>query len=190
MRVKLIRNIPDGRGGFKPRSIEGAIREGITAHALEQADKWKRRLQYHQEEDESWDWKAFVSECRPAGTFIAARYLHCSLGVGGELQALMIVERSGRRRLPKKASPPLVYVEYLSIAPENRPTVQKPRRVAGCGSAMLRYAVGLSVRNGWDGRVGLHALPGAVAFYKHQGFRDLGMDDEEGFHYMELGGML
>lgn len=190
MRVQLIRNAPDGRGGFIPRSIEGAIRKGITAHALAQAERWKRRLQEHHEEDESWDWKAFVSECRPTGPPSTARYLHYSLWVSRELQALMIVEGSGRRRLPKKALLPLVYVEYLSVAPENRPTVQKPRRVAGCGSAMLKYAVRLSFRNGWDGRVGLHSLPGAIAFYKNQGFRDLGSDDKEGFHYMELGSML
>jgi hypothetical protein len=102
----------------------------------------------------------------------------------------MIVEGSGRRRLPKMASLPLLYVEYLSVAPQNRPTIQEPRRVAGCGSAMLKHAVKMSVRNGWNGRVGLHSLPGAVAFYKKQGFRDMGLDAEEGYHYMEFEGML
>lgn len=103
----------------------------------------------------------------------------------------MLLEVSGRRRLSSEASPPQVHVEYLAVGPQNRPGIQQPRKVMGCGAAMVRFAILLSGRAGWHGRVGLHSLPGALGFYKKQGFRDLGADPaEEGFHYMEFGGML
>lgn len=191
MRTDLTWNAPDDRGGFAPRSIGGTIRVGITDRALAQAGRWRLRLKERHEEDALWDWRAFVSEYPISRPAKAARYGQYSLWVARELQALMILEESGRRRTTKRASLPQVYIEYLSVAPHNRPTLQRPRKVAGCGSAMLKWAITLSARKGWRGRVGLHSLPGALAFYKKQGFRDFGADpDEEGFHYMEFEGIL
>jgi hypothetical protein len=191
LRVTLIRNAAERREGFTPRSIEGTIRAGITARALVQAGRWRLRLQEHHEEDALWDWGAFVSEYPISGSAKTARFGHYSLWVARELQALMILEESGRRHRTREALLPQIYVEYLSVAPHSRPKIQQPRKVTGCGLAMLKWAITLSARKGWQGRVGLHSLPGALTFYRKQGFRDLGADPaEEGFHYMEFEGML
>ena len=41
---------------------------------------------------------------------------------------------------------------------------------------------------GFDGRVGLHALPEAEAFYRRQGMPDYGPDpDKDGLVYFEYG---
>ncbi len=190
-RVTLDWNAPEGRGGFTIRPINGWMIAGISRRALAAARRWRRRLEDHGQEDASWDWQTFTSTC-PAGLGAKRlKYEHYSLWVAGELEALMILEISGRRRLTAKAALPQVYVEYLSVAPQNRPGLQHPRKVIGCGAAMVGFSVMASVRGGWHGRVGLHSLPGALTFYKKQGFRDLGPDAlEEGFHYMEFGGML
>lgn len=191
MRMDLVWNAPDGHGGFAPRTIHGRIRARITRRALSVAKKWAQRLRDHGEEDSSWDWAVLTSECPAGARGKKRRYEHYSLWVTGELQALMILEVSGGRRLTRERSLPQIHIEYLCVAPHNRPGIQQPRKVIGCGAAMVRFAITLSAGRGWQGRVGLHSLPGALTFYKKQGFLDLGPDPlEEGFHSMEFGGML
>lgn len=78
---------------------------------------------------------------------------------------------------------PLVFVEYVNVAPANRDKKGDARLLRGCGAVLLNQAARESRRLGWNGRVGLDAKPEAFGFYAKYGFVSLGT--EEGFHYME-----
>jgi hypothetical protein len=187
----LLWNSPDGKGGFEARTIKALIQSKISEAALAQARRWKRRLAAHGEEDAGWNWARFLKEFAMAQGEDLGRYTPYSLWALGELQGLMILEDSGKWHRARESNQPQVYVEYLTVAPDNRPDIQEPRKLIGCGSALLGAALQRSLRRGWDGRVGLHSLPGAIRFYKGQGFRDFGSDpNEEGCHYMEFSGIL
>jgi hypothetical protein len=107
-----------------------------------------------------------------------------TLRAQGNVQSLMVLET--KAHLSRRTGASLVYVEYLAVAPWNRQSIQSPRRFSGCGSALLEFAVLRSDELGYDGRVGLHSLPGSRTFYARLGFIDLGADQAEGdLHYFE-----
>ncbi len=82
---------------------------------------------------------------------------------------------------------PLLYLEYLAVAPWNRPDVGRPRRFSGCGFSLLKFAAERSQALGYGGVLGLHALPGSHPFYSGAGMKDFGPDpQEDGLHYFEL----
>ena len=63
---------------------------------------------------------------------------------------------------------PLLYIDYLEVAPWNWriPEIGRDGRFRGVGSALFWNAVQQSLEEGFQGRVGLHALPQAEAFYR------------------------
>lgn len=67
---------------------------------------------------------------------------------------------------------PIVYVDFLEVAPWNW-TIDKiqNRKFKASGPVLLRAALEQSYAKGWDGRVGLHALPQAASFYLGQGLQ-------------------
>lgn len=78
----------------------------------------------------------------------------------------------------------LIYVDYLEVAPWNLRIdgVQVPRYY-GVGSVLVAAGAALSLSLGFAGRVGLHALPQAEAFYRERcRMTDLGTDP----HYHDL----
>ena len=191
MRVRLLWNAPVGRGRFKPRPVDAEVVDRITRKALAQAERWRPVLAAHAEGDSEWDWESFLKDFLLSQVVGTGRYQSYSLWALGELQGLMILEISGIAHPTRRRKLPQVYVEYLTVAPDNRPNVRNPRKILGCGSALLGAAFRVSRRRGWEGRVGLHSLPGALGFYKGHGFADLGPDPrEQGLNYMEIGGKL
>ncbi len=55
------------------------------------------------------------------------------------------------------------------------------------GDLLLRAAILLSRETGWEGRVGLHALPQAESFYRDRHMSDLGIDSAyQGLRYFEM----
>lgn len=84
--------------------------------------------------------------------------------------------------------PQLVYVEALASAPWNRSNLQQPPTLRGVGSVLLNFARRRSLDLGYGGRIGLHALPGAEAFYTLKNMTDYGSDpDKENLVYFEYG---
>ena len=84
----------------------------------------------------------------------------------------------------------LVYLEFVEIAPWNwrlSQPAQEPR-LKGIGSQLFELAVRWSDDLGFHGRIGLHSLPQADAFYRgHCGMTEFGSDP--GYHnlrYFEL----
>ena len=89
---------------------------------------------------------------------------------------------------PPDAGKPLVYIDYLEVAPWNW-TVDKcqARKFKAAGAVLLRAAVEQSFAKGWAGRVGLHALPQAAPFYTSQGLQFVKHDSsKQNLPYYEL----
>ena len=66
--------------------------------------------------------------------------------------------------------------------------MQRPPRYKGVGSVFLLFARTRSLELGYEGRVGLHSLPGTEKFYDNQGMLDLGQDEDyDDLVYFEYG---
>jgi hypothetical protein len=106
----------------------------------------------------------------------------------GVTQGLMRIDLNGLGREPGQKGMPLVYVDYLEVAPWNRTDLGGKPRYRGVGTALLAAAVALSLEEGFKGRVGLHSLPQADGFYSERcGMTNLGPDPEvQGLKYFEM----
>lgn len=105
----------------------------------------------------------------------------------GVTQGLAQVNLTRSTREAGQAGKPLVYVEYLEVAPWNRPELGATPRLRGLGSALLTAAVMLSEAEGFRGRIGLHSLPQADDFYRRCGMTDLGLDPAyQNLRYFEM----
>jgi hypothetical protein len=134
-------------------------------------------------EDAHWDWaKKMLREHRaPLG------FRSCAVEVKGETEGLMQVELATHRsRADRNLN--LAYVDYVSIAPWNRPWPEQSPRFKAIGSILLREAIRTSMDEGFRGRIGLHALPGAVTWYRDKlKMKAFGADpDYQGLHYFEF----
>lgn len=91
--------------------------------------------------------------------------------------------------LPPHSGQPLVYVDYLEVAPWNWTvdTIGQIRKYKAVGPILVLLAKEQSYAKGWDGKVGLHALPQATDFYQSQGFVFVKNDpDKQNLPYFEL----
>jgi hypothetical protein len=118
-------------------------------------------------EDAHWGWPAkFQSR---AGQLQWASYaLRCS----GMTQGLMFVNLVYRCRLPSQLNQHMLYVDLVSTAPWNRHRLTPSPLYGGVGMVLVTEAILRSEDEGFDGRVGLHSLPGAETLYRDK----LGMD--------------
>lgn len=103
-------------------------------------------------------------------------------------QGMMVVSLTRTCRLPEQAGKPLVYVEFLEAAPWNRTQLGKLSQFRGVGSILIAAAVNLGHQEGFSGRIGLHSLPQADAFYRDKiGMTELGQDiDHNNLRYFEM----
>ena len=136
-------------------------------------------------ENPHWDWK------RKQSSATIAEGSH-SFGVeyDGMMQGLCLVRTDKRCRLTTKAGEHMVYVDYIATAPWNLPKLAPNPLYRGAGLILMAAAIQWSKEKGWDGRVGLHSLPGAEDFYKSRkkcGMTDLGIDPVyENLRYFEM----
>jgi len=81
-----------------------------------------------------------------------------------------------------------VYISALATAPWSRPVITNPPTYKGVGGNLVDFAVARSHELGYQGRIGLHALPGALGFYRklRLGLLDCGSDPEEPDHLVYL----
>ena len=91
-------------------------------------------------------------------------------------QGLAQIDLTKFARESSQAGKPLVYLDYLEVAPWNRPGFGAAPQLRGVGSALISAAVTLSLEEDYKGRIGLHSLPQADAFYRKIGMTDLGPD--------------
>jgi hypothetical protein len=134
------------------------------------------------EESAHWEWRDKMSAF---GGLLA--YPSFALECEGETQGLMILSLLTRCRLPSQRGKHQVYVEFLETAPWNRPSLAGAPRYRGVGPALVHVAITLSVTEGYKGRLGLHSLPQADAWYRDRcGMTDLGIDRTKGLRYFEM----
>ena len=106
---------------------------------------------------------------------------------GRVTQGLMIVDLSRRCRASPDVGEGMVYVDYVEVAPWNRPSWTPHRQFKSIGSHFLGLAIDLSFRLGFSGRIGLHSLPQADSFYRQVGLTDFELDTSYGdLRYFEL----
>ena len=105
----------------------------------------------------------------------------------GRTQGLMLLESEDHAtRLPTKGHQ-LVYVELLAKAPWNRKSLGGSQEFHGVGELLIATAISASIEKNFDGRIGLHSLPGADRFYRFCGMTDLGPDSlKGGLSYFEM----
>lgn len=129
-------------------------------------------------QDQHWKWR---TKCSIApGT----KRRVFSLLNSGEVEAAMMLlfGENSRDQSPR----PIVYVDFVAVAPWNRKAFQDPQRFRGLGTVMLGAAVEVSRTAGHEGRCGLHSLPQSEGFYRQIGMRDFGLDASKQMRYFEF----
>jgi hypothetical protein len=122
-------------------------------------------------EHSHWDWR------HKADSVEAGHHMLVTIECEGMVQGLKAVLRAPRPA--RTGDGALVYVDYLESAPWNlKAFVAKPH-FAGVGTVLLADAVRLSLETGLGGRVGLHSLPQAEAFYTRCRMSRVGPDSED-----------
>jgi len=141
----------------------------------------------NQPEDAHWEWaaKALQAQGNPLS------YELFGVEADARTQGMMLVLKGGPKcfsRHPEHPRAPLVYVDFLATAPWNRPGLTATPTYKGVGKVLFMTAVSLSIEEELAGRVGLHSLPGAEAFYRNQlNMTDMGGDDTyQNLRYFEL----
>lgn len=118
--------------------------------------------------DSHWRWRA---KCKFApGT---NRQIYGLLNAG-DVEAAMCLLFG---KLSRDAKPqPIVYVDFVAVAPWSRIAIQDPQRFKKLGTVMLGAAVETSISMGLEGRCGLHSLTQSEGFYRRIGMNDFGVD--------------
>jgi GNAT superfamily N-acetyltransferase len=177
-------------------SVEAELRDAIEQAQL---DDWQTRWQPAllavlqnlarkgvpmSQWPQSWHWNWAEKTARVRGLLAFQGF--CVVAQG-ETQGLAQVDLTKSSREPGQVGKPLVYLDYLEVAPWNRPELGAAPRLRGVGSALITAAVTLSVEEGFKGRLGLHSLPQADAFYRKIGMTDLGQDSTyQSLRYFEM----
>jgi len=132
-----------------------------------------------------WDWRRKAPELRlleAAGFGIVCER---------QWQGVMLTKSASYvAKLAPDKGKPLVYVDFLEVAPWNWaiPEVGGSGRFRSVGSSLLWRAVEQSEEEGFRGRVGLHSLPQSEVFYERVfGMTPLNRDSaKQNLLYMEL----
>lgn len=164
------------------RIVDGAIYLMDTQHLNDYFNFWQPMIQAANLTDQDWPWEYKLRQARSEERFEAY-----ALEVEDLTQGLLFLETQWHRSgLPQRY--PLVYVQALASAPWNQILIEDPPFFSGVGRALLLFARRRSEQLGYQGRIGLHALPGSEGFYRRADMADYGADaDKEGLIYFEYG---
>lgn len=165
--------------------VEATLKELAQNHVDDFEAYWKSSLKELAQEDKFWDW-AFKK--RAATSY--GNYECYAVEVEERTQGLMMIETQWHQSFITPGQP-LVYVEALSVAPWNRAQRQGAPALKRVGSSLLAFSQTRSEALGYEGRVGLHSLPGAEGFYESRNMMrfeaepDAFIDDESPLTYFE-----
>lgn len=152
------------------------IHQGLLANGVDRK-QWPESL--------GWDWKRKAP-------------LLGQLAIGGygivessQWQAVCLVDCvCHQSRLPGQLGKPLVYLDFIEIAPWNWnvPGTGQIGLFGACGKILFERVRERSFDEGFRGRLGLHSLPQAETFYRDAcGMTPLGMDaSKENLMYFEF----
>lgn len=162
--------------------VEAQIVPMALRHYVQVDTVWKEILAVTEQPDAAWNWDYKLRQSQQQD-----RYEAYAFEVDEFVQGLILIETQWHRSQTRERWR-LVYVEALASAPWNRIQLERPPWLRGVGRRLLRYARLRSVQLGYEGRLALHALPTAEAFYQRLGMPDYGADDEkDGLTYFEYG---
>ncbi|MBA1159213.1 GNAT family N-acetyltransferase [Microvirga mediterraneensis] len=178
-------------------SVEAELRDAIEQAQLDDwQTKWQPELFAVLQElarkgvpmgqwPQSWHWNWAQKTAQVQGLLAFRGF---SVVAQGETQGLAQIDLTKSCRGPSQAGKPLVYIDYLEVAPWNRPELGSMPRLRGVGTALVTAAVALSEDEGFKGRIGLHSLPQAEDFYRRRcGMTDLGADQAyQNLTYFEM----
>ncbi|MEQ8385489.1 MAG: GNAT family N-acetyltransferase [Coleofasciculus sp. A1-SPW-01] len=173
--VQLIRGIDN-------QVVEAVLLTLAQNHIDDFENLWKEQLRLYGQEDKYWDWlfKKRISISRDNYESYAIEYQ-------GKTQGLLWIETQ-QHRSQVEVGHRLIYIEALASAPWNRRAIQRPPELKGVGTLLLNFARFRSLDLGYEGRVALHALPGAERFYDSRNMMNFGADsDKEDLIYFEYG---
>jgi hypothetical protein len=178
--------------------VSATLIDGVTRDQVEEAERsWRPfldeqvkrlkaagvpagRLPQHSH----WDWRQ-----KQESTELYLAYRMFGIECDEQVQGLMLVLIAGKHsQISSQRGKPLVYVYFLAAAPWNLASVVDEPRYALVGSILLAAAIHLSREEEFQGRVGLHSLPQADAWYREScGMTDLGPDASvQNLHYFEM----
>ena len=145
------------------QQVVDAILTEVTDQHLEDARTlWEPILEGSSQDDEYWNWvgKSRRSKFLPGDELYAIECEGITQGLImlDVLKKRCLIESQLRRRL--------VYISALATAPWNRPAITNPPTYKGVGGNLVDFAIARSHELGYQGRIGLHALPGALGFYR------------------------
>jgi GNAT superfamily N-acetyltransferase len=151
--------------------VQALVVRDLPAAEVDSVEKsWKphrqrlaqaRRAAGRHPEHAHWDWTGKTElDLVERWRFVAVR---CDQSVEG-LMAARTKPKAGRL-----APGPILYVDFVEVAPWNSRTLTDTPRFQGVGALLIQEAVAISVEMGWDGRLGLSALPQAQGFYARLG---------------------
>ena len=168
--------------GHDNQRIETQLVDLAQKHLEDFEANWRPMLERAGAEDKFWDWvvKKRISLSSDNFESYAIEYERMT-------QGLMAIEAQWHRsQIDRRYQ--IVYVQAIASAPWNRKAIQPRPELRGVGTALLLFARQRSWELGYEGRVGLHALPGAESFYDDQNMADYGPDPEqENLTYFEDG---
>jgi hypothetical protein len=173
--------------------VEAVLLEGLDRTEVERAEEeWnsflldKLRLIRKEEwpEHAHWSWRR-----KYEATEGLLAYKMFGIEFQSQMQGLMLVAIAGKTcRIVSQLGKPLVYVHFLAAAPWNSPSVVANPRFSLVGSVLIATAIHLSLAEEFLGRIGLHSLPQADAWYSRKcGMTDLGPDPAvQNLRYFEV----
>lgn len=145
------RNLADWTEEWQPvlsRALQELVSRGVPMQHWPQSWHW------------NWERKvAHVSGLLGARTFCVV--------AESVTQGLMSVDLTKNARLDVQRGKPIVYVDYLEVAPWNRKDLVGSVRFRGVGTVLVTAVIELSRQEGFKGRIGLHSLPQADDFYRN-----------------------
>lgn len=162
--------------------VDGILCPMTFEHLNDYNQVWAQMLEDAEQPDKGWPWEYKLRQAQREERLEAY-----AIEVDGFTHGLLYIETQWHRSgLPQRY--PLVYVQAITSAPWNRKSIEDPPYLKGVGKTLLLFARERSQQLGYQGRVGLHALPGAEGFYQRMGMPSYGPDpDQDGLIYFEYG---
>lgn len=120
-------------------------------------------------QDFHWEWPGIVRQ--ESSEYIRKTFYYFADGfVEGALHAYF-----PKQSLVNKGHK-LVYVDFVAVAPWNRPKAAGSKRYGGIGTALIRTVIKHSHEQGYEGCIALHSLPQAESYYEGLGMEEHGLD--------------
>ena len=159
-------------------SIDAVVYEGISEQNLKDFEReWRPVLRKARDEarllreqgidvtwpeDAHWEWSLKVDALRDS-----IGHKHFAIECEGMTQGLMQLDLTYRSWAD--AAQHIIYIDLLSVAPWNRNSMTNGSpRFKGAGTVLFAQAIGTSFEEGFEGRVGLHALAGSASWYREK----------------------